>query len=291
MKYWKARTKLTYIVFLFIDITLMVILPLIQQFLEHEWFARYQTKGKTWTRLGFSINLLPSCLEAVFSLILVISACQIASWITRSTGKRQNTCLLTWHVINLFLLAAVTTLYAIFYYGADSVEEGSVDWIRYEYLATIAMLAQLNIGLYVDLFLLWLLYRFMKPQNILQDGSTEASALLFAHDGLEAQIHLGQCSEDEDNRQKELPEGKHQGFIAFLIKNLVADIATETSVVLEFMDRSERDSITSSICLYAKAEEISEQMEDAYPTSDNQWFSHLQTSRMSTQGENLLENN
>ena len=44
--------------------------------------------------------------------------------------------------------------------------------------------------IYVDLFLLWLLYRFMKPQNILKDGRTEASALLFAHDGREAQKML-----------------------------------------------------------------------------------------------------
>ena len=36
--------------------------------------------------------------------------------------------------------------------------------------------------LYVDLFLLWLLHRFMKPQKVLSDGRTEASAILFAHD-------------------------------------------------------------------------------------------------------------
>ena len=34
----------------------------------------------------------------------------------------------------------------------------------------------------VDLFLLWLLYRFMRPQKIIDDQSTEASVLLFAHD-------------------------------------------------------------------------------------------------------------
>ena len=36
--------------------------------------------------------------------------------------------------------------------------------------------------IYVDLFLLWLLYRFMRPQRIDNDGLTEASTLLFAHD-------------------------------------------------------------------------------------------------------------
>ena len=35
------------------------------------------------------------------------------------------------------------------------------------------------------------------------------------------------------------------------------------------MDRSERESVTSSICNFAKAEEISELIEDAYPPEDN----------------------
>ena len=47
-------------------------------------------------------------------------------------------------------------------------------------------------------------------------------------------------------------------------------MTTETSVTLEFMDRSERDSITSSICNFAKAEEISEVMSDAYPVDTNE---------------------
>ena len=46
---------------------------------------------------------------------------------------------------------------------------------------------------------------------------------------------------------------------------VISEISTETQVTLEFMDRSERESITSEICLYAKAEEIEELMEDAYP--------------------------
>ena len=46
---------------------------------------------------------------------------------------------------------------------------------------------------------------------------------------------------------------------------MAAEIATEAQVTLEFMDQKERDSITSSICNFAKAEEISELMEDAYP--------------------------
>ena len=35
---------------------------------------------------------------------------------------------------------------------------------------------------YVDLFLIFLLYKFMKPQQKLEDGRTVASAVLFTHD-------------------------------------------------------------------------------------------------------------
>ena len=54
--------------------------------------------------------------------------------------------------------------------------------MRYAYYDAVDILVQKFIEIYVDLFLLWLLYRFMKPQKMLKDGRTEASALLFAHD-------------------------------------------------------------------------------------------------------------
>ena len=54
----------------------------------------------------------------------------------------------------------------------------------YTYYAALTELASTIIDLYVDLFLLWLLYRFMQPQPILNDGRTQASTLLLslAHD-------------------------------------------------------------------------------------------------------------
>ena len=71
---------------------------------------------------------------------------------------------------------------------------------------------------------------------------------------------------------------------------MIAEITTETSVTLEFMDQSERESITSSICNFAKAEEIEELIEDAYPaaTNFNEKNNHLQTDRMSTISTDLL---
>ena len=110
----------------------------------------------------------------------------------------------------------------------------------------------------------------MKPQTNLQDGRTEASVLLFAHDGKEAQeILLRSYTGDDEKRKIELLQRNYKEFINFVIKDMIADITTETSVTLEFMNRSERESFTSSPCNFAKAEEVEELMEDAYPVAAN----------------------
>ena len=55
------------------------------------------------------------------------------------------------------------------------------------------------------------------------------------------------------------------------------------------MDQSARESMTSSICLYAKAEEIEELIEDAYPSDNSENHNDLQSSDMSTQNEKLID--
>ena len=77
--------------------------------------------------------LLPSFLEVVFSLLLVVSACYITSWLGKSTGKKQNTCLLTWHIINLFILTIVIALDAIFFHKANSSNEDDKDYWKHKY--------------------------------------------------------------------------------------------------------------------------------------------------------------
>ena len=131
----------------------------------------------------------------------------------------------------------------------------------------------------------------MKPQKNLHDGRTEASVLLFAHDGKKAQkILLSSYTEDDEQRKVQLLENNYKEFVDFVIKEMIADITTETSVTLEFMNRSERESFTSSPCNFAKAEEISELMEDSYPANSNERANHVQTERMSsTSTDRLIE--
>ena len=63
-------------------------------------------------RIEFVSFPLQSFLEVFFSLLLVFGACYITNWVSKSTGKRQNTCLLTWHIINLLILTIVIALNA-----------------------------------------------------------------------------------------------------------------------------------------------------------------------------------
>ena len=132
--------------------------------------------------------------------------------------------------MNLFILITVFTLQALTkqkFIRTDQENESKYYQNQHYYL--IGLFAKLISEYYVDLFLLWLLYRFMKPLNVLPDGKTEASALLFAHDNKRAQeILLNSYSQEEEKRQGDLLEKKHRDFIDFVIKEYISEIATET---------------------------------------------------------------
>ena len=57
-------------------------------------------------------------------------------------------------------------------------EDKSQKLVQFEWVSLVEGLVET----YVDLFLIFLLYKFMRPQLKLEDGRTVASAVLFAHD-------------------------------------------------------------------------------------------------------------
>ena len=64
--------------------------------------------------------------------------------------------------------------------------------------------------MYVDLFLLYLLYKFTKPQKKLKNGMTIASAILFAHDRSKAgQVVMEQIQDMSQERSRNLLMRKH----------------------------------------------------------------------------------
>ena len=97
--------------------------------------------------------------------------------------------------------------FTYFFNEATSFDEDDKDYWKFQYYSDTSSLIQHNVEIYVDLFLLWLLYRFMKPQKNLQDGRTEASVLLFSHDGKRAQeILLDSYTKDDEQRKVESRE-------------------------------------------------------------------------------------
>ena len=114
---------------------------------------------------------------------------------------------------------------------------------------------------------------------------------MFAHDGKEAQkTLLRSYTGDDEQRKTEMLERTYKEFVDFVVKDLIADIATETSVTLEFMNRSERKSITSSNSIFTEIEDIEELKEDASPlvANNNGKTNHSHTYRMSTNSTDSL---
>ena len=81
---------------------------------------------------------------------------------TKATGQKQNTCLLVWHTANVFLMTIIYSAIALVSIGIDL---NGKDKQTLTYYAQILYLIATFVDFYVDLFLLWLLYRFMRPQE------------------------------------------------------------------------------------------------------------------------------
>ena len=108
---------------------------------------------------------------------LAIAASYLSKSVRQTTGKKQNTCLLIWHIVNVFIIAGVYMTIAVL---QVAISLGGDDNLMY--YIQVAWLVALFAVFYTDCFLLWLLYRFMRPQETLISGNTIASATLFAHD-------------------------------------------------------------------------------------------------------------
>ena len=177
----KTKSKSIRTAFLIIDIVLILLIITIEVILQYI-FTEISSSGTDPTSIQFIVNLYPLILEAAFSLILAFSAFYLARSVRGTTGRKQNTCLLNWHIFNLIVLIVILAFIAIFLREKNIAPPKSEKELQYQYYYDLTDLASHIFKVYMDLFLLWILYRFMKPQRIFRNGQTEASALLFAHD-------------------------------------------------------------------------------------------------------------
>ena len=112
----KDRNKKMHRIFFAIDILAALIIIALATFLEYKFFVYHDRRD--WDaihNMNFMLFLYPSILEITFSLILAGSAFYLTRSVRKTTGKKQNTCLLNWHILNLVVLIVTLTMYAIFY--------------------------------------------------------------------------------------------------------------------------------------------------------------------------------
>ena len=76
------------------------------------------------------------------------------------TGKDQNKCLLVWHVLNVLLKAVV---FFLIEFLKIAKKTDLIVPLTSDLYTKILRIVSTLVNLYVDLFLLWLLYRFNKP--------------------------------------------------------------------------------------------------------------------------------
>ena len=100
--------------------------------------------------------------------------------------------------------------------------------------------------MYVDLFLLYLLYKFTKPLSRLDDGRTTASAVLFAHDHATAgKTILKSLEQREDERKDRAIKSQTENFFNYIIAEWTNEMSQEVAIGYELLDQSLRKSSVS----------------------------------------------
>ena len=128
--------------------------------------------GTAWGYFSFvdsenkSINWIVSFLSPILDVmtlgILVVFAYILTRTLRKSTGKKQNTCLLIWHAVNMIILILILVMQARADVRFDSAKN-SQEKEKYTYYSSLTGLVSTIIDIYVDLFLIWLLYLFIRP--------------------------------------------------------------------------------------------------------------------------------
>ena len=110
-----------------------------------------------------------SSLDLVIALMFMGSSIQLVRFVKNTTGKKPNLRLLVWHFVNMILLTAILIVQTVFAFecgnlqknqnsSPNSCEKKQIDQANLQLLIT--QLIFTIFSAYVDIFLLYLLYRF-----------------------------------------------------------------------------------------------------------------------------------
>ena len=209
-----------------VDIAVSVVLLSVTTWLQYIFL--YQENA--------NIILFMSVVDMICALLLGFCALYLALSLKKRTGQRPNMCLVCWHIFNTALIACVTATAYIF----QLIFVDTNDKTRQEALYNVFVVQLISnfTVTYVDLFLLYLLYKFTKPMKNLADGRTVASAVLFAHDHNKAsQAIRDSIQELIEQQERELMERKHADFFKYVVSQWVDELRSSTEVGFEFIDR------------------------------------------------------
>ena len=130
--------------------------------------------------IDLALDYLYIVLNTITALVLVLSALYLSHSLHQSTGKKQNKCLIVCHFVFLILNTGILITRATFTYKYTYADT-DLDNQKYKYYFTISNCFCDIIDIFTDLFLLWMLYKFIKPKTSDHGSFTNVTAILFVH--------------------------------------------------------------------------------------------------------------
>ena len=106
----KLRHNQIIIRFKLLDVLVIVAIYGSSSYLQYKTFY----EGEQEQDIALALEFLNPVLSFIIALLLVISACYMTRLLKISTGKKQNICILAWHIVNLFVLTMILIPKAIF---------------------------------------------------------------------------------------------------------------------------------------------------------------------------------
>ena len=118
---------------------------------------------------SFYSTLILSLLQIGTGFTLAVMAYLMTKNIKAATGKKPNVCLLWWHVVNVFLNAALVIIFSSAYLEMSNARLADMDNPCQEFLFEEArgrynmyLMFKVVLGYYLDLFLLCLILKFTR---------------------------------------------------------------------------------------------------------------------------------
>ena len=164
---------------------------------------------------------------AITALLLVFSALYLSHSLHQSTGKKQNRCLIICHFACLILNTSILIARAIFAYKSTYAET-DLDNQKFKFHFTVSNCLCDIIDIFTDLFLLWMLYKFIKPKDSNTENYNNITAVLFVQNQHTAEEILKESFIERHDQQKaRMIKEQTDNFIRYVIKECAQELKTQ----------------------------------------------------------------